>query len=193
MDILTRSKNRVALLRIFFGNPEKAFYIRELSNMIGTSAGNTQKELRKLEEKGFIKSSRTANLRYYSINKEFNMLDEFKSIVSKTIGLESEMKKTFGDERGVKFAFIFGSYVNGKFKTASDIDIFLIGNVKEDKIIAKIRNLEEKTGREINFHIADKNEFLQNLKEKSFYKDIIKNYKLLTNNKDEFKKFIGES
>lgn len=193
MQFLTKSKNRTALLRIFFSNPEERFYIRQLARIIETSAGNTQKELKKLEAEGILKSIKIANLRYYSVNKEFPLLDEFKSMVSKTIGIESEIKKVFENESKIKFAFIFGSYAKGELKIKSDIDIFLIGNIGEDRVIKKIKSAEKKIGREINFHIAKQNEFLKSLKEKFFYKDIIKKYKLLTNNKDEFKRFINKA
>jgi predicted nucleotidyltransferase len=185
-----KSKNRSALLRIFFGNPDKQYYIRELAKMIEASAGNTDKELKKLEESEIIFSQKIGNLRMYQVKKDNPLFNELNKIVSKTIGIESELIKMMSHLKGADFAFIFGSYVKGGFSANSDIDLFLIGQINEDDLIREIKKAERLIGREINFHLAEKNEFKKLLKEKSFYRDIIKNYILLTANHDKFEKFI---
>jgi predicted nucleotidyltransferase len=161
--------------------------------MIGTSAGNTQKELLKLEKEGILKSTKKVNLRIFSLDNRYPLCKELKRMIEKTLGIECELKKTLKNMKGLEFAFIFGSYVKGDFKNLSDVDLFLIGDVDEDDLITKIQNVEKNTNREIDFHIAKSKEFSEDLKKKFFYQEIVKNYILLTENDDEFKKLIERS
>lgn len=192
-DFIFKSKSRSALLRIFFLNNEKDFYIRELARMVGTSAGNTQKELLKLEKEGILKSTKKANLRFFSLDNSYPLHEELKRMVEKTLGIEHELKKALKSIKGLEFAFVFGSYVKGDFKNLSDVDLFVIGDMDEDDLITKIQNVEKNTNREIDFHIAKLKEFSEDLKKKFFYQEIVKNYILLTENDDEFKKLIERS
>lgn len=192
-SLISKSRIRSNLLKIFFLNKGKNFYIRELARIIETSAGNTRKELLKLEQERLLKSTKKANLVLFQVNEKYPLYKEFESIIKKTLGIEHELEKALKKIKGVEFAFIFGSYAKGDLKTSSDIDLFIIGDINEDDLITKIQNVETNTNREVDFHIAKPKEFLKNLNEKFFYKDIIKEYILLTENNDEFKAFIGQA
>ncbi|MCD6442184.1 hypothetical protein J7L24_01425, partial [bacterium] len=70
------------------------------------------------------------------------------------------------------------------------IDLFIIGEIGEDEIFKKIKMLESKIGREINYHIYSKAEFKKKFKTNSFLQNILKNNIFLTDNKDEFRKLF---
>jgi predicted transcriptional regulator with HTH domain len=46
---LTKSKLRRELLRLYFTNPDKEYYLRELERMINFPVGNIRREFLKLE------------------------------------------------------------------------------------------------------------------------------------------------
>jgi len=188
-----KSRIRSDLLRIFFSNPEDSFYGRELARKIGASAGNTHKMLKKLEGEGLLETTERGNLKFYSVNRAYPLFFEFKKIVDKTVGIEHQLRVGLKSLKGLKFTFLFGSYVKGDFMADSDIDVFVIGDVDEDELMKKIRKVEEIVGREVNFHVSDVDEFVEKLEKKSFYKDIVQNYILLTDNDGEFKKLIGKA
>jgi len=190
---LFKSKIRQGLLKLFFYNPGRRFYIRELAKIISASAGNTQKELRSLENEEIIKSEKLGNLRLYSINKSYPLLPELEKIIQKTIGIEYELAKKLKGLKGLKFALIYGSYAKGGLKADSDIDLLIVGNVKENEVIRRITKVERTILREINFHLIIPSEFSAKIKTSSFYKDVLKKYILVTNNENEFKRFIGKA
>lgn len=164
-----------------------------MARKIGTSAGNTHKTLKKLEDGGLLETTKRGNLKFYSVNRAYPLFFEFKKIVDKTVGIEHQLRVGLKSLKGLKFAFLFGSYVKGDFMADSDIDVFVIGDVDEDELVKKIMKIEEVVGREVNFHVSDAGEFVEKLGKKSFYKDIVRNYILLTDNDGEFKKFIGKT
>jgi len=78
------SKTRVALLKLFLKNPERRYYLRELSRMLNESMTPIRRELLHLKEIGLLTDARLANLIYYQVNPEFILFDELKSMVAKT-------------------------------------------------------------------------------------------------------------
>lgn len=189
-DLISRSKIRQRILKILFTNPDKEFYLSEIAKKIDASVGNCQRELRKLVKTGVLTSHRKANLRIYSVDKRSPFYEDLQNIINKTIGVEGELRKTVRRISGVKFAFIFGSYVRGKLSSTSDIDLFIIGEINENELIKKLRKSEKTIGREINYHIYSEKEFRKKIKESSFLQNIIRDYILLTNNQDEFKRLF---
>ncbi len=185
------SKTRTNILKLFFFNQKKRFYIRELARTVKTSAGNIQKELRKLENEELLKSVIYGNLRLYELNKAHPLFPEMEKIMNKTAGIDVLISKDISDIKGVRFAFIYGSYAKEDLRADSDIDLLIIGDINTDEIIKKLKKTENMISREINFHIINISEFSDKIKTSSFYKDILKKYILLTNNKDEFEKLIG--
>lgn len=190
MQLLTKSKIRQRIILLLFYNQNKEFYLSEIAKKVGTSAGTAQRELNRLLDSDLILFKKKASLNIYALNRHYSLLFEVGSIINKTFGVEVELKKELRRVKNIYFAFIFGSFVKGGFKSDSDIDLFVVGEVDEDMIFKAVRKVEWKIGREINYHIAAEGEFLEKKKTNYFHKDIVKNCILLIGGEDEFRKFI---
>ena len=190
LNLFTKSKIRKNIILLFLYNQNKEFYLSEIAGRVGTSAGTAQRELNKLLENDLLIFKKKANLSIYALNTRYSLLEEVESIVKKTMGIEVELTKELNKIKNISFAFLFGSYVNGGFKSDSDIDLFVIGKMDEDLVYEATQKVEKVTGREINYHIATQSEFSQKKKSNYFYNEIIKSYTLLVGNEREFKKFI---
>ncbi len=189
-DFLTKSTTRQKILKILFANPDKEFYLSEIAKKINASAGNCQRELKKMVEIGALNSDKKNNLRIFLVNKKNPLYKEIHNIINKTIGIEEEMRQLIKKISGIKFAFIFGSYVKGDFSANSDIDLFIIGKINENSLIKNLKRVEQDIDREVNFHLYSEEDFKNKLKSNSFLKNIIKNHLLLTDNPDEFKRLL---
>ena len=88
MDLfsITKSKLREELLALYFTNPDKKYYLRELERILKFSVGNIRRELIKLESAGLFLSESIGNLVYYYLNKSYPLFEELKSIIFKTSG-----------------------------------------------------------------------------------------------------------
>ncbi|MCF7887200.1 MAG: nucleotidyltransferase domain-containing protein [Candidatus Omnitrophica bacterium] len=182
MDItrIFKSKARKSLFSLYFTNPDKAYYLRELEREINTPVSIIRKELTALEKEGLFTSYRKGNLRYYKLNKDYPLYTELKNIVSKTVGVEGLLRKTISSIENIDIAFIYGSYAQNKEKAASDIDLFIVGQINENKLIEKINNLEKKLNREINYSLYSKKEFVNKKAEDDpFIKNVLKKKKIL--------------
>lgn len=191
LEMFTKSAIRRKMILLFLYNQTKEFYLSEIAATVETSAGTAKRELDKLLHADLIHFKKKAGLNIYTLNSGYPLLSEVESIVKKTIGVEVELKKELGKIKNISFAFLFGSYAKGGFRSDSDIDLFVIGNIDEDQLFKAVHSVERTVGREISYHIADKNEFLKAVKTKAFHKDILKKYILLIGDKYEFRKFTS--
>lgn len=189
MDIarLFKSKARKAIFQLYFTNPESLFYLRELERMLDIPVSIIRKELYRLKEEGVFLSEKKGNLVYFRLNTLYPLFDELKSIVRKTIGVEGLLKEAILKLKGVKVAFIYGSFAKAKERAKSDVDLFLIGNIDEGQLIRQLNNMEKTIKREVNYTIFNQEEYKNKKKKKdSFVIDLLSNPKImLVGSKDD--------
>ncbi|MBU0672343.1 MAG: nucleotidyltransferase domain-containing protein [Candidatus Margulisbacteria bacterium] len=171
MDILeiARSKLRKELLSYYFTNPGSRCYLRELERILGFPVGNIRRELTKLEKIRLFTSEKVGNLVYYFLNKKCPLYNEIKNIVLKTAGLGDVFKKKLKKIKGIKFAFIYGSFAKGEEIKTSDIDFMIIGDIKQDKLVAALHEVEDKIGRTINYVSFSQKEVVDRIKRKNHF------------------------
>lgn len=189
MDIsnIFASKTRKALFRLYFTNPDGEYYLRELERMLDIPVSMIRRELVRLEEDGIFRSRKRGNQTYYYLNKKYPLFEELKSIVSKTIGIRRLLTKMLERLSNVEVAFIFGSFAKNEARASSDIDVFIIGDVDESKLIEELSTLEKELGREINYSLYTRDDFEKKKKAKeSFIEDLLENPKIfLIGNENE--------
>ena len=183
---LTKSSVRQAILTLFFTNPSKRFYLRELERLLGYSAGSIRREFLKFQKGNLFKTEKLGNLIYYSLDTKHPLFKELKSIVSKTTGVEGALKKTLSTIKEIKIAFIYGSFAAKREKETSDIDLMVIGNPDTSLLNEKLAYLEKRLQREINITIYSYKEFELKKKEKNgFVKELLKSPRIILAGKED--------
>lgn len=157
--LLLKTKLRKDLLSYLFSNPDKNCYLRELASLIDADAGNLSRELRMLEGEGLLISKKQGNRKMFRINKKYPLFKELKQIIFKTTGIEGSLRKLLSSYRGIKKAFIYGSYSKNIENSASDVDLMIVGDVPVRDLTSGIRSLEDKLSREINFTVFSEKEY----------------------------------
>lgn len=153
------------ILKLFFRDQEKEYYFREIAKKLNKEPSHYQKYLDNLVEDKILLDERRGNMRFFRLNKEHPLYEEIKSIISKTIGLENELKELVDKLDNVECAFIFGSVAKGTENSNSDVDLMLVGNINQDSLTAAISSLEGKIAREINYHIYSSQEIVKKIEE----------------------------
>lgn len=186
------SKIREKILTLLYLNKEKELYLREIAGNIGASAGTVQREIRNLQQMGVVSTRRSGNRVYYSLNKGNPIYKELASIVKKQGGLVGELKKGLMGNKDIKICFIYGSYVSAKDTAESDIDLFVIGEIKGVDLAVRLRVIEKDLGREISPYVITEGELKKKLKQKGhFLRAVIKAEKLfIKGNDDKLQKII---
>ena len=174
------SKNKSALLKIFFTNPEQKFYIQEIGRILSKKPGEFQRELNNLEKEGILISEYSGNLRYFNVNKEYPLYDELKNIVFKTIGIIGSLREIILKIGKVKFCFIYGSYAKSQENFLSDIDIFFIGDIDENLLVNYLEKTEKSLKRDINYKLLKFTDFKKEIiSNNAFVLNILKDKKIM--------------
>jgi len=158
---------------LFFGNPSKKYYVRQIERLLGYSVGSISRELKKFKNDDLLLTEKAGNLVYYKLNIEHPLYEELKSIIMKSSGIVQRLKEALVSFVNIDVAFIYGSYASGEAKASSDIDIMIIGDVESSEVVNGLTKLEIKFDREINFTLFTKEEFLEKKDEIEFLKDIM--------------------
>lgn len=164
------------LLGYYFINPQAKHYVNELARLLAVDLGNLSRKLTQLEKEGILAAENMGNQKYYFLNKKYPLLKEVKSIYEKNYGLKESLVKILQNLKGLRAAYIFGSYVMGKLDRESDIDILLIGSHSALEAKKSILPLQRRLGREFNIIDFTEAEFKKRKKQKDeFIQNIFKN------------------
>ena len=181
IDSLFGSKTRVKLLHLFLNNPEKSFYVREITRMIDEQINSVRRELANMVSVGIVQQDAIDNKLYYSVNEDYPYIKPLAAIFSDKntedgIGAASSVswKDSLGRMRGLRLAIISGKLVVG---SSSAVDLLLVG---DDMSAVTIKNLVKKIEKdrkiEINYAVISYDDFYYRMSVKDrFIMDIIRN------------------
>lgn len=183
LEQLFGSKTRVKLLSLLLLNPERAFFVREITRRLNKRINSVRRELEILTRIGLLKKKLEGRKTFYQANKKFIFFEELSSIVEKS-GKPgdkiSDAVKSLGD---ISFACLSGFFTSN-FSTK--VDFLIVGNIQKEKLKRFIKKLEKDAGKEINFTAFTDTEFSyrQKCKDK-FLLDILSNNSVIIDNINE--------
>jgi hypothetical protein len=126
IEQLFGSKTRVKLLRLFFSNPNRSFYVREITRIVDEQINSVRRELANMLSLGIITSDSSNNKLYYEVNQDYEYFKALQSMFSEIEVEESEVpakvKKQKTDSKD-------------KAKTATSKIADTVEEKQEDKIV----------------------------------------------------------
>lgn len=181
IDALFGSKTRVKLLHLFLNNPGKAFYVREITRLIGEQINSVRRELSNMLEVGIITSKNTDNKLYYEVNQRFEFYVPLRSIfadqkgevAAKGVKDASGWQDAVKGLTGVRVAIVAGALVEG---SASSVDLLLVGTIPDRQLTSVVGSMEVAVGRELAYSVLSYDEFYYRLSVRDrFINDILTN------------------
>ena len=157
------------ILKLFLENPQAKYHIREVARILKISPMTARKKLMELSKKKLLiaKKDRVYNVYTsntesdrFKLNAKFYMIDKMQKS-----GLLDYLNKELKPEAVV----LFGSIAKGEYSIKSDIDLFVISELKKTINLEKFEN---KLGRKIQLFIYTYKEF-KNMKSKN--KELLNN------------------
>jgi uncharacterized protein len=195
IDRLFGSKTRVTLLTKLLSNPHTSYYTRELSRTLHIPYSMLYKEEKNLLAIGIIKEEKKGKITLITANTQLPYFNELKMLLNKTVGLGDLLKQSLTKLEGIRYALVYGSVARGEDTASSDIDILIVGETQEEKILSATSEMEKQVGREINYILWSMTEFMQRVKSRhSLILDIAaKPVIMLVGSEDEFRGTVKES
>lgn len=179
IEQLFGSKTRVKLLQLFYSNPNRSFYVREITRKIDEQINSVRRELANLLSVGIISSETTNNRLYYEVNQTYDYYEPLKAIFGqpgatadepKAVAIDGDKKATTTTvanapniERdkikalgNVEIALYTGQFTRDE---SSGIDVLIVGDINQHALQKFMTELEAQEGKEIRYTVMPSQEF----------------------------------
>jgi Fe2+ or Zn2+ uptake regulation protein len=151
------SKTRVKLLSLFYNNPERPFYVREITRKVDEQINSVRRELQNLLNIGIVKSVNQSNRLYYEVDPKYKFHEQLQSIFQQIPAKTKEIKETKEEDQilrkiskagNVKVLFLSGAFVRG---SNQNVDICVVGDMNKAQLAKVIGDMEQEMSRELNY------------------------------------------
>lgn len=164
IEQLFGSKTRVKLLQLFMRNPNRAFYVREITRKIDEQINSVRRELANLLRIGIISSEESDNKLYYEVNQNYDHYQALRSVFTNKKAMagsqaavpESNMASKFKDLGSVELVILSGRFTRDP---RAGIDILIVGDINRTKLGKLMESLEEEEGHEIDYALMDPHDY----------------------------------
>lgn len=169
IDALFGSKTRVKLLHLFLNNPDKSFYVREITRLIDEQINSVRRELSNMLSVGIILSDSADNKLYYTANQQYEHYEPLRQIFADTRQRSADKPSEKGSFSwqteltklsGLRLALVAGVLVRG---SASPVDVLLVGSMARSKVDAFMKKVEKAEDRELNYTLLSYDDFYYRL------------------------------
>lgn len=163
IEQLFGSKTRVKLLQLFYANPNRSFYVREITRKIDEQINSVRRELANLLSIGIIKSEDSHNRLYYEVNQDYDYYEALAAIFGGKKMSPAKVTKPKMDDSSditsignVELVLYTGQFTRDE---SAGVDILIVGDVNQTKTQKFIDELETKEGKELRFTVMHRKEF----------------------------------
>jgi hypothetical protein len=170
VEQLFGSKTRVKLLQLFYSNPNRSFYVREITRKIDEQINSVRRELANLLNVGIIVSDNTNNRLYYEVNQTYEFYEPLLAIFGSSVKTADEPGKakpskkaavTPEEERFKQLGRLEVVLYTGQFTRdeSSGIDLLIVGEVNHNALQKFIAELEAQENKELRYTVMPPREF----------------------------------
>lgn len=163
IEQLFGSKTRVKLLRLFYGNPNRSFYVREITRKIDEQINSVRRELANLLSIGIISSDNTNNRLYYEVSQNYEFYQPLSMMFGADQAVSNEPTKTksvrhdpIKELGNVELAIYTGQFTRDE---TSGVDVLIVGDVNQAKLSKLIAELEAAENKELRYTLMPISEF----------------------------------
>lgn len=176
-ELLTNTAS-LRLMSFLTLHRDSSFYDKEISEQTGLSRGTTNRLLNQFLDFGLVFRERKGRMWFYTLNQA-PLVNSFR--VFENLVMLSELVASLCPLS--RRIILFGSAATGEDTAASDIDLFIISQ-RKDEALAAIRDFQ--TDREIKPVIQTALEYADGrAKDKAFFEQVEKGLKLFEGEGDE--------
>jgi hypothetical protein len=140
------------LLGMLTSEPDRPFTTGELEAKVGASHDSTFRALQRAVAAGLVSRERVGKQHVYRIDASSPIFPEVKTLLSKLFGPAQVLRRALAGlgPPELEAAFLFGSAARAQDSVASDLDVFVVGDVSRFALARQLAGAERELGREVN-------------------------------------------
>ena len=144
-------QTRSAVLGTLLLRPEASLHVRELARVTGSSPGSLHRELAALTELGLLKREEIGRQVHYRADSDSPVYTELAGLLRKTTGLADVLRAALAPlVESITLAFVYGSIASGTARSASDVDVMVLGDASFAALVSALAPTQERLAREVN-------------------------------------------
>jgi len=154
------SKTRFGLLKLFYNEPEKDFFMRELARLLDNQLNAVRREVANLEKMGILKETAgdDPKKKFYRLNTDFTLHAELSALIIKSELLaEKSLVELLNTVPGIDLCVFTGALLN----TEAPCDILIVGRVNKNDLEKIIRQFEKDSNKILNYAVFTPEEYKQ--------------------------------
>lgn len=176
IEQLFGSKTRVKLLQLFTSNPNRSFYVREITRKIDEQINSVRRELANLLSIGIITSDNTNNRLYYEVNQKYEYFEPLaamfggrpmsaktskKSVTQPAVTSDAPAASDPLSEQLKKAGNLSVLLLTGQFTRdeTSGVDAVIVGDMNHTKVEKIMADLEASENKELRYVLFTVDEF----------------------------------
>jgi len=162
IEQLLGSKTRVKLLQLFYSNPNRSFYVREITRKIDEQINSVRRELSNLLNIGIILSDTNNNRLYYEVNQKYEFYQPLKTIFGGDAKKGTQATPTTDDKDAFKaLGHVELVVYTGQFTrdTSAGVDVLIVGNTNANAVQRFMTDLEAQEGKELSYAVMNLADF----------------------------------
>ena len=155
---------RAGVLSSALLEPQRWWYLSELARHLGARPSSLQRELVSLVSSGILERRQDGRRVYFRANSSSPVFRDLRGLVEKTAGIVPALVQAleaFGSR--IELGLIYGSVARREERASSDVDLMIVGSVKQIDLVPVLRKLEARLGREVNATLYSPQEFRSKL------------------------------
>lgn len=147
---------------MFYSNPNRSFYVREITRKIDEQINSVRRELSNLLNVGIITSDTNNNKLYYEVNQQYEFYEPLQAIfgvkgtatkkkaITKAAVVQEEDQSPLKALGNVDVALYTGQFTRDD---SPGIDVFIAGNINPTQLQKYITNLETSENKELRYAV----------------------------------------
>lgn len=161
IEQLLGSKTRVKLLQLFMSNPNRSFYVREITRKIDEQINSVRRELSNLLSIGIIVSDTTNNRLYYEVNQEYEFYKPLKEIFGSDKAISQVSRKAGQEDEFRALGNVDVVVYTGQFTRdeRAGVDVLIVGSTNANAVQKFVSELEAKEGKELRYTVMSLADF----------------------------------
>lgn len=171
VEQLFGSKTRVKLLQLFMSNPNRSFYVREITRKVDEQINSVRRELANLLSIGVITSDTQNNKLFYEVNQKYEFYEPLaqlfgaqktasKKKVAKAVDQHSASEDSLESQirsiGNIQLALFTGQFTRDE---RSGVDVLVVGDINKTKLDNFIQELEATEKKSLRYVVFSESDF----------------------------------
>ena len=156
LDVLCTSSARARVLELFFVDPSRRHYLRQVQHETDQPVRAVQRELARLSMAGLLIRYKDGNRVYYALDRNHPSFGPLRALVISGLSVPARMQAELAEVPGVRMAFVR--------ETPEGWTVLVVGDmVTKHRVVSAL----ERVGVAVDTSIYESDEFLRMLNDKT--------------------------